>query len=304
MRVLATLCSLLVTLASGFAGAQTISADVPPPRPAWNTKPDFGELREAWGRREDFEKLCERNRPNKPFSEAVKEKKFNAASEMALLHLASCPVDAQMHLWAADALRAAKREPESNRHLWWFLSLTDAALSSGDGSSAAKPIETISVREEYAVLARLRLRPVDQALEGPSKLDRVSATTEAGEQRVLYFNPRLHWLRFAKSFPSAASEPARTAKPVQLDKPDPQELIALLRSRNFAELDARMGKYQSAYEAESEAEWELVRAFAVFERVEPDLEPAFDAWIAALPRSYSAHVASGAYFHARAWITR
>jgi tetratricopeptide (TPR) repeat protein len=90
----------------------------------------------------------------------------------------------------------------------------------------------------------------------------------------------------------------------QTGKPDPEEMIALLRAGNFAELDARASRYQAAYEASSEAEWDLLRAFAVFERVEPDLEAPFNAWVAARPQSYSALAARGAYFYRRGWSAR
>jgi tetratricopeptide (TPR) repeat protein len=90
----------------------------------------------------------------------------------------------------------------------------------------------------------------------------------------------------------------------QTGKPDPEEMIALLRTGDHAGLDSRLGAYQAAYEAASDAEWNALRAFAAFERVEPDLEGAFDAWVSARPQSYGARVARGAYLYHRAWAFR
>src|SRR5438128_1474076 len=111
----------------------------------------------------------------------------------------------------------------------------------------------------------------------------------------------MRWAGFVNALCAAT---LATAAFAQTGKPDPEEMIALLRAGNFAELDARASRYQAAYEASSEAEWDLLRAFAVFERVEPDLEAPFNAWVAARPQSYSALAARGAYFYRRGWSAR
>ncbi len=85
-------------------------------------------------------------------------------------------------------------------------------------------------------------------------------------------------------------------------RPSPDELVALLRAGNFAELDARVSRYQAAYEAASDAEWDALRAFSAFELVEPELEARFDAWVAARPKSYSALAARGRTFTSEAGL--
>lgn len=87
-------------------------------------------------------------------------------------------------------------------------------------------------------------------------------------------------------------------------RPDPEALITLLRASNYAELDARVGTYQQAYEASTDAEWALVVAVGAFARVEPELENHHDGWIAARPKSYVARLARGVYWHQRAWTSR
>lgn len=86
--------------------------------------------------------------------------------------------------------------------------------------------------------------------------------------------------------------------------PDPEALIALLRAQKYAELDAQLGAYQTAYEGASDAEWPLVAAIGAFGRVDPDLEGRFDAWVSAKPASYVARLARAAYWLQRAWSSR
>lgn len=86
--------------------------------------------------------------------------------------------------------------------------------------------------------------------------------------------------------------------------PDPEELVALLRAQKYAELDARVGAYQAAYEANTDAEWALIVAIGAFERIEPELEPLHGAWIQSQPKSYVARLARAAHWYQRAWASR
>ena len=94
------------------------------------------------------------------------------------------------------------------------------------------------------------------------------------------------------------------AAPVPAQVPDTEALVALLRARNFAELEKRVGSYQVAYEASTDAEWNAALAFAAFQRVEPELEAAHDAWVKAHPYSYAALLSRGAYHYQRGWSSR
>ena len=85
---------------------------------------------------------------------------------------------------------------------------------------------------------------------------------------------------------------------------DPEALVALLRAGNFTELDSRVGAYQAAYEASTDAEWDAVIVFAGFQRIERELETRFDGWVKTRPRSYGALVARAAYFYQRGWSSR
>lgn len=97
---------------------------------------------------------------------------------------------------------------------------------------------------------------------------------------------------------------AETLRAQERALPDPEALVALLRAGSYAELDAQVGAYQAAYEANTDREWELVAAIAGFERVDPELEARFSAWVQAKPKSYAAVLARGVYWYQRAWSSR
>ena len=72
---------------------------------------------------------------------------------------------------------------------------------------------------------------------------------------------------------------------------------ALVEGR-FAELEVELGAVQAAYEADTNREADAEASFQRFEVSNPELTPAFEKWIAAFPRSYSARLARGAHFFA------
>jgi len=96
---------------------------------------------------------------------------------------------------------------------------------------------------------------------------------------------------------------ALLAAPLQAQE-DPEALVAMLRAGSYAELDARVGRYQAAYEKNADAEWPLITVIGAFGRVEPDLERHHDAWIESHPNSYVARLARAAYWSQRGWSSR
>ena len=183
--------------AAGTAAAIELTpASEPAPHPSWDSPPDFGAFREAYGRRADFHQICETDRPVEAYSKAFDAGDFDAAATLALQWLDRCPVDAEAHWWASNALDKAGKQSEADIHWAWFAGLADSALLSGDGDKPATAIVTISIAEEYAALKRLRMTPVDQTLiTSPAMLDKFTVTNSRGTQQTVYFNPRLHFLR-------------------------------------------------------------------------------------------------------------
>jgi TPR repeat protein len=173
------------------------------------------------------------------------------------------------------------------------------AQEAGDDGSALyleRRDEAPKIRKAASILVALALVGVALCLIWviADRADEAERASTSGEQPVTE----------ARIIASNAAATPATRIPARPTTLDPDELIALLRAGGFAELGARLSTYQAAYEAASDGEWELLHAIAVFERIDPDLETAFNAWVAAQPQSYIARAARGAYFYKRAWVFR
>ena len=72
--------------------------------------------------------------------------------------------------------------------------------------------------------------------------------------------------------------------------------IAMLRRRDFPSLEMRLTQKQQAYVEGTASEHHLLEAFRELYTTAPELEAAFDAWVAAYPQSYSARLARGIYY--------
>lgn len=179
------------------ATSNLIDASVPPPRPNWTDEVDFLALREAYGARTDYGERCEDSEVAHEASSALNREAFLEVVELTRNPLERCPVWAQLHLWRGAALFSLGRDAEGEVHKRWFLGLTDSILDSGDGKTAETAFRTVSIPEEYAVLARLGLKRESQALidDGPGMVDVITATDEDGRARTVYFNPSWHFIR-------------------------------------------------------------------------------------------------------------
>jgi Flp pilus assembly protein TadD len=87
-------------------------------------------------------------------------------------------------------------------------------------------------------------------------------------------------------------------------RPDRTVMLALLRARRFAELDAAFEVYQGAFEADFRKEWWPLDAVQAFGVPDDGLQAHLDAWVAASPESYGAAAARGAWHVAKAWKAR
>lgn len=86
--------------------------------------------------------------------------------------------------------------------------------------------------------------------------------------------------------------------------PNPDNLIALLRQKNFAELESRLTVFQRAYQRDSRYETAAVIAFEAFGISDPALESNFNDWISAHPQSAAAHLAHGIFYTRNGWTRR
>ena len=89
-----------------------------------------------------------------------------------------------------------------------------------------------------------------------------------------------------------------------LQRPDSTVLLALLKTQRFAELDAAMEAYQSAFEADPKKEAWPRQALQSFSVGHPEIGQWIDGWIAASPESFGAWAARGAWRMAMAYEAR
>jgi TPR repeat protein len=89
----------------------------------------------------------------------------------------------------------------------------------------------------------------------------------------------------------AAQAPAADAPPA----PSRVKLRALLDAGEFAQLDAELSAYQTAYRNGLINDEAAAKAFNALQRSDPDLRPLYDKWVEQIPQSYVARVARGYY---------
>lgn len=189
--------------ASREVNRELIAESVAPPRVEWTDEVDFGELRELYGRRRDFSLRCERSPERSEAGKAVDAGDAARTIELTESLLMRCPVDPILHHWRYSALISMGLEAEAEIQKRWVIGLFDSILATGDGKTMDTPFVTISINEEYALLAYLGLTPRRQSLvDGPRALDAILAEAEDGSKEIVYFSPVLHFVRLLSAFES------------------------------------------------------------------------------------------------------
>ena len=79
---------------------------------------------------------------------------------------------------------------------------------------------------------------------------------------------------------------------------------ALLNRSDYAGLDARLSLAQSSYRAGTINDVKLQQSFLQLCDNDPHLKAKYDAWVAAFPNSYVAHLARGNYLRNQGWQAR
>lgn len=168
----------------------------------WSDLPNFDEFRLEYGARDDFVEKCgfrgsaDSEDPTLSF---LHNEDWDSAAKSAEKRLQLCPVDIRFHLFKGTALKNLGRAPKADIHFAWYEGLIESILRSGDGLTVETAFVTISIDEEYRVLAVYGLQPTGQAVVNGR--DRLEVTDEEGNSHVIYFYPELHWYRLAKIFP-------------------------------------------------------------------------------------------------------
>ncbi|MED5524962.1 DUF4919 domain-containing protein [Gallaecimonas pentaromativorans] len=195
----------LAALLSGCATTSKPAAPVAKAEPLtplvtdWAAPADYDGMRKQLGWSDQYIARCEQGNPVKAMDEAMMAKQWQQAATLGQNWLPQCPVDMRVQFFTAIALDKLGQGAQSKAHFAWTKGLLDSVMASGNGKTPATALETISVAEEYNTLYLMQLQPKDQALvSGPIMCDRLTATSEDGEQVTLYFNPKAHFARLMK----------------------------------------------------------------------------------------------------------
>jgi hypothetical protein len=171
------------------------------PKPTYDTileqvkksdpKADFLKLRMAFTETAQYSPYGEDTKTRDAMNEAMEQKEYEKAAELAQKILKSKYVDLNAHLVAQRAYTELKKDDQAKYHKYVYDGLLQSILKSGDGKATASAYVVIATDEEYAVLAALGIRPNRQALlsEKGEKFDQmVGIESKSKERVILYFN--------------------------------------------------------------------------------------------------------------------
>jgi len=91
----------------------------------------------------------------------------------------------------------------------------------------------------------------------------------------------------------AADSSSRDSAPVATETTS--SALSQLRQGDYAALDAAFNGLQQDYDRGVKNDVDLLFGYRVFYRPDPDLRRQYEAWVAAYPKSYAAHLARGIY---------
>lgn len=195
IRTLVTSAVLFVGVCAGqFTNSEELTD--------WSDLPNFDEFRIEHGARDDFVEKCgfqgwaDSEDPTLSF---LNNEDWVSAAKSSEKRLQLCPVDILFHLYMGTALKNLERESQADIHFAWYEGLIESILKSGDGLTVETAFVTISIDEEYRILAVYELQRTGQAVV--DGCDRLEVTDKEGNSHVIYFYPELHWDRLAKIFP-------------------------------------------------------------------------------------------------------
>ncbi|MCG8548194.1 MAG: DUF4034 domain-containing protein [Alphaproteobacteria bacterium] len=105
-------------------------------------------------------------------------------------------------------------------------------------------------------------------------------------------------------YPLFAGPPVSAKVSVPLNLPEQNALVRLLKAERFDDLEQIFGALQARYEKGSLGEKYVARAFAAFERADPEIAVPLKRWREAHAGSFAPHLAFGIYSLKLAWTNR
>jgi hypothetical protein len=161
---------------------------------------DFTRLRLAYTESPGYNPYGSDRKLRQQMRDALADKDYAKAAELAAKVLGSNYVDLEAHSVAHRAYRELKDTKRADLHRYALDGLIKSILKSGDGKSPKTAFMVICTDEEYAILGALGIRRTQQALvgEGGQRYDRLDGIhQETGNRVTLYFNVtrQFDWLK-------------------------------------------------------------------------------------------------------------
>jgi hypothetical protein len=175
--------------------------------PAWSEPTDVAAFRARYAERAGVRQRCEDGRPFDTAYDELERAGWAALLALTESWLERCPIDIDFHRLRAKALFEADRAPEAKNHMRWFRGLVAAVQASGDGAQPESAYVVLSVPEEHAMLRALELAPLRQ-IWVPDGVHAFEVRNEAGEIRMIYFNPSARMSRLLQETPLENESPA------------------------------------------------------------------------------------------------
>lgn len=125
---------------------------------------DFEALRLAYARSEHYAPYDHASEAQQAMHQAMGHRDLLAALDAANRLLEAYYLDIDAHMMASFACYHLGDEARSTYHGQFAVGLLKSILDSGDGLRPQTAFVVIDIREEYALLKALRLRPRGQAL--------------------------------------------------------------------------------------------------------------------------------------------
>src|SRR5262249_18384342 len=155
-----------------------------------NPKADFFKLRMAFTETANYSPYASDDKPYQAIVEALTEKDYTKAKELAEKRLETNFVDLRVRFLAFRACSELKKDEDAKFHKFVFDGLLKSILKSGDGSTPETAFVVISMDEENVVLGALGVRKKKQALLGEKgqKCDKIDGVDlKTGDHVVQYF---------------------------------------------------------------------------------------------------------------------
>ena len=160
----------------------------------------FTQLRMAYAERPDFNPTWAVNKERDAIKDACKNGDDDAVVALSARWLQKHPIDADVHMFRAFALRAKNDLPGYLHHKYMHAGLVASIAASGDGRSQETAMKVICVKEEYLLLNAIEARMRKQGLmSAGGRFYDVMECTMGDKEITLYFDVTISMKALART---------------------------------------------------------------------------------------------------------